>query len=266
VLIRGLIARKELAGIDQQITILESLSSKPLAQGFRAMVALLRGDYSASAALLREVMHSDDVQESSRATSLLANLEADRGEIERARTLLGDGILKDRETSQDGFAAEKTIALAFLDGMAENHALAAARARQAVSMRRSPLVIVQAVTVLARNGSSRDALSLMNSFPAGEGPKHEADLLRMRGEILAARGEFKQALDVLERAARMDRPQVPKEYLARALDLAGDRLQAKLVYEQIADTPFPTWIVEDQWPATRLLARQQLKEFEGRIQ
>jgi hypothetical protein len=155
------------------------------------------------------------------------------------------------------------VELGFLEGIAGNQKLAVAHAHEAVSIRRSPLVIVQAVTILARNGSSRDALNLMNTFPAGEGPKHEADLLRMKGEILAARGEFKQALDFLERAARMDRPQVPKEYVARALDLAGERERAKLVHQRIVDTSRLTWIVQDEWPATRFLARQNLKNTKG---
>jgi tetratricopeptide (TPR) repeat protein len=263
VLIRGLIARKELAGIDRQITILENLSNRPTAQGFRAIVAAVQGDYSASESLLREVMRSDNVQESSRATALLANLEADRGNLEEARLLLRQGILQDRGTGQDGYASQKSVELGFLEGIAGNRKLAVAHAQEAVSIRRSPLVIVQAVTILARNGSSRDALNLMNMFPAGEGPQHETDLLRMKGEILAARGEFKQALDVLERAARMDRPQVPKEYLARALDLAGDRERAKLIYQRIVDTAWLSWVVQEEWPATRFLARQILKNTKG---
>ena len=264
VLIRSLAAEKDVADLDQQITVLEKLSSKSLALGFRAFAALLRADYDLAASLLREAMRSDDVRESSRATALLANLEADQGQFEAAQKLLSEGILKDRKTGQDGFAAEKTIALAFLEGLTGNQALAAARAQQAVSIKRSPRVIVQAVAILARNGSPKDAASLMDTFPAGEGPKHEADLLRMRGEILAAEGRFKPALEDLERAANLDRPHEPKEYLARAYDLAGDRVQAKLVYQQIVDTSFLTWIIEDQWPATRLLATRYLKNFEGR--
>jgi len=264
VLIRALIAKNQLADADKQITILEGISSKPLALGFRAIVAAVRGDYNGSASLLGEVMRSDDVKEASRATALLANLEADQGHLDTARQILAEGIAKDSETGQDGSASQKSVALAFLEGMAGNRERAVARARQAVSIRRSPLVIVQAVTILARNGSSKEAVSLMNTFPAGEGPKYDADRLRMQGEILAAEGRFKPALELLDRAAHADTPSEPKEYLARALDLAGDRAQAQLVYQQIVDAAFLAWTVEDQWPATRFLAKQYLKKFEGR--
>ncbi|MGH9645642.1 MAG: tetratricopeptide repeat protein, partial [Bryobacteraceae bacterium] len=43
VLIRGLIANNQLDDVDQQIAILESISSRSLALGFRAIVAALRG-------------------------------------------------------------------------------------------------------------------------------------------------------------------------------------------------------------------------------
>jgi len=263
VLIRGLAARNQLAEIDPQIEVLEKLSSKSVALGFRAILAALRGDYDAAAGLFREIMLSDDVKEASRATGELASLEADRGRFDTARQLLRDGILKDRGTGEDGFAAQKTIALAFLEGIAGNQGLAVAHAHEAVSIRRSPLVMVQAVSILARYGTPDAATSLMDTLPAGEGPKYQADRFRMRGEILAAKGNFKQALDLLDRAAHMDRPQEPKEYLANAFVLAGDHERAKLVYQRIVDTSWLTWIMQDEWPGIRFVARQYLKNSKG---
>jgi tetratricopeptide (TPR) repeat protein len=153
--------------------------------------------------------------------------------------------------------------LAFLEGIAGDPKVAVARAHEAVSIKRSPLVIVQAVSILARYGSAADATRLMNTFPAGEGPKYEADRLRMRGEILAAEGNLKLALDLLEQAAEKDRPHEPKEYLARVLDLAGDRERAKLTYRRIIDTSWLTWFTEDEWPATLLTARRYLSNSKG---
>jgi tetratricopeptide (TPR) repeat protein len=103
----------------------------------------------------------------------------------------------------------------------------------------------------------------MDTLPAGEGPKYQADRFRMRGEILAAKGNFKQALDLLDRAAHMDRPQEPKEYLANAFVLAGDHERAKLVYQRIVDTSWLTWIMQDEWPGIRFVARQYLKNSKG---
>jgi tetratricopeptide (TPR) repeat protein len=262
-LIRGLAAKRDFADIDKQLATLESLGGRPLAQGFRGTIAAARGDYSESARLFREVMESDDVKEASRATAQLANLEADQGRIDSARQILIDGILKDRATGEDGFASQKSAALAYLEGIAKNPERAVARAKDAISIERSPLVIVEAVSILARYGSPEEATNLMYTFPAGEGPKYDSDLLRMRGEIFLARRNFKQALDLLDRAANLDRPQKPKEYLARAFDLAGDHERATLVNRRIVDTSFLTWITEDEWPATRFLARKYLKDSKG---
>jgi tetratricopeptide (TPR) repeat protein len=263
VLIRALIAKHQLEEADKQITILEGLSNKALALGFRAISAAVGGDYKMSASLLREVMRSDDVKEASRATALLASLEADQGNLDTARQILAEGILKDGNTGEDGSASQKSIALAFLEGVAGNPERAVARANNAVLIRKSPLVIVQAVSILARYGSPEAATRLMKTLPAGEGPKYEADRLRMQGEILVAKRDFKQGLDLLEQAARKDRPLEPKEYLARAFDLAGNHERAKMFYQQIVDTSFLAWIAEVEWPATRFLAKQHLNSSKG---
>jgi len=231
--------------------------------GFGGTIAAVRGNYPESARLFQEVMRSDDVREASRATAQLATLEADRGNIDKARQILNEGIRKDRGTGEEGFASQKSVALAFLEGISKNPERAVARARDAVSIRKSPQVIVQAVSILARYGSPEDAARIMNEFPAGEGPKYEADRFRMKGEIFLAKRNFKQALDLLHQADHLDRPQEPKEYLARALDLAGDREGATIIYQRIADTSFLTWITEVEWPATRFLAVQYLKKPKG---
>jgi len=263
VLIRALAARNELADAEKQIEVLESLSAKSLALGFRGAIAAQRGNYKASAGFFREVMLSDDVRESSRATAQLADLEADQGNIDTARDLLRDGLLKDRQSGDDEFASQKAVALAFLEGIQGNHRDAIALAEEAGSTSRYPWVIVQAVSILARYGSIEKANRLMSRFPAGQGPQYEAGRLRMKGEILAAEGNFKQALESLEKASNVDRPRQPKEYLARALDLAGDHDRARLNYQRIVDTSFLIWITDDEWPATRFIARQYLAKSKG---
>ncbi|MBZ5673625.1 MAG: protein kinase [Acidobacteriia bacterium] len=264
VLIRGLAALNELGdAVDKQLTILDIIARKPLAQEFHGTVAALRGNYPAAAGFFREVMLSDDTTEASRATAQLANLEADQGKIDEARKLLRDGILKDQQTGNAGFASQKAVALAYLEGIRGNHTEAIALAADAGSMSQYPWVIVQAVSILARYGSLEKANRLMNRFPAGVGPRYDADLFRMRGEILAAKRNYKQAIDLFEKASNLDRPQQPKEYLARVMDLAGDHGGARLKYQQIVATSFLTWITDDEWPATRFLARENLKNSRG---
>ena len=120
VLIRGLAAKNELADADKQIAIIEDLAGETLALQFRGAIAALRGDYEGSAGFFQELIDSDDIKESSRATAELANLEADRGNVDTARQLLRDGIRKDRVTGRMDSLRRRPSTLAFLEGMAGN--------------------------------------------------------------------------------------------------------------------------------------------------
>ena len=125
-------------------------------------------------------------------------------------------------------------------------------------------MILQSVTVLARNGYVDDAMRLVKRFPPGEGPRFHASRLRMQGEILAAAGNLQGAVELMDQAAHIDRPRDPKEYLARVLDLAGYRERARSIYRDIADTPWVIWASpEDEFPGTRFLARRYLTTAKG---
>ncbi len=133
-LIRGLAAKNELGDIDQQIEIFERLAGKSLALQFRGAIAAVRGDYDGSARFFQELIDSDDVKESSRATSELASLEADQGKSRGSppASPRRHPWCKDRETGEDGFASEKTVGLAFLEGLAGNRDRAVALAKDAL--------------------------------------------------------------------------------------------------------------------------------------
>ena len=264
VLIQALAAKNQTADIEPLIQILGQLAGHTLALQYRGMLAGARGDYEAGARIFRELISSTQGQESSRAEMLLANLEADRGRMDEARNILRDAIAQDRETGEDGLASLKMIELAFLEGLKGDRALARALAREAVSVRPSPGVIVASVTILARQGYVDDANRVAKTFPGGEGPRFEAARLRMRGEILAAMGAPQQAAELLEQAARTDQLKQPKEYLARVLDLAGQRERAQLIYQEIVDVPWMIWgSAGDELPATRFLAREYLRQSKG---
>ncbi|MCU1338442.1 MAG: serine/threonine protein kinase [Bryobacterales bacterium] len=266
-LIRGLAATNRTAEIEPYLKVLDDLNSQEAAQELRGIVRALQGRYDESAALFRELILSSDRTNSSRASSLLANLEADRGRFDEARQVLREGIERDRKTGQDGAASRKTLALASLEGVTGSRKLAATLAREAASGQSSALEIVEAVSLLAQYGDISDATRVMNTLPSGEGPRFEADRLRMRGEILAAAGKPGQALELLDRAANMERPLDPKEYLARVLDLAGDHERARRIYQRISDSPWLIWSHFDRvWPGSRFLAKQYLDGLKGRTE
>ena len=264
VLIRALAAKNQTEDIEPQIQVLETLPAHTVALRFRGMLAAMRGEYDEAARLFRELATVARGEEASRAVGLLAILESDRGRMDEARNVLRDAIARAREAGEDGLSSQETVALAYLEGLAGNAKLARALTQEAVAVRPSPEVIVKSVTVLARQGFVEDAARLAKTYPSEEGPRFEAARLRIQGEILEAKGDPRQAVERLDRAAQLDRPHLPKEYLARALDLAGETERAKLIYQRIVDIPWMVWgSPEDDLPGIRSVARQYLKKAKG---
>ena len=261
ILIRALAGQNRLDEMEPQLQTLERLSSHESALMFRGSFAAMREDYDGAERAFRELAASTSAAAASRGIGLLAIAEADTGALDKARRILRDGIIKDRAAGQEGLASQKAVALAFLEGQAGNQAAARVLAEQAVSIvGASPQVILGSVTVLARNGDAAGAARLAKKFPVIEGPKFDVARLRMDGEIAAARGEYRRAVALLDHAAQQDRAYEPREYLARALDLAGDRARARLYYQNIADSPWLIWdVIEEAWPGTRYFAKQYLQ-------
>ena len=267
ILIRSLASQNRFNEIEPQLALLERLSSHEAALMFRGSFAAMKEDYDGAARAFRELAASNSPSAASRGVGFLAIAEADRGALQEARSILQEGIAKDHAAGQEGLAAQKAVALAFLKGQAGDKAGARALAEQAVTfVGASPQVILGSVTILARNGDAAGAARLAKRFPAIDGPRFEVARLRMEGEIAAAGGDYQKAVELLDRAAQQDRAYEPREYLARALDLVGNRDRARLYYQNIADTPWLIWdVIEEAWPGTRYFAKQYLQSH-GRNQ
>jgi tetratricopeptide (TPR) repeat protein len=124
--------------------------------------------------------------------------------------------------------------------------------------------VMQAVSTLARQGYLKDARQVSGRMPHGEGPRYEAALLRVQGEILAAEGQYDKAIEVMEQAARRSSALLPKEFLARVLALGGQHERARMIYSEIVNTPWLVWSApESEWPGLRLLAKRYLASQKG---
>jgi eukaryotic-like serine/threonine-protein kinase len=249
-LIRALVHKNTLSEIEPELQNLERLSNHTLALTFRAMIAASQGKYESAVQLFEELVAVGHGQDRSRGIDWLSILKVDTGKLDEARSTLSNAIDMDREAGEDGLASQKMVALAFVEGLAGSPKLARAWILQAVALRPSPQVIVEAVTLLARQGYTNDATRVMKMFRGGKGPRFDVATGRMRGEILAAAGKLKQAVAALEGAARAEQSHAPKEYLARVLYMAGERERAQLLYQEIADAPWMIWGFSDEdWPA-----------------
>lgn len=264
IVIRALAAKNRISEIEPEIQILDRLSANTLAMQFRAVIAALQGNHESASRLFEELIAKSQGLDRSRAIDWLAILKADSGRLEEARTILSSAIDMDREAGEDGFASQKMVALAFVERLAGNPKLARAWILQAANLRPSPQVIVEAVTLLARDGFVDDATRVMKMFPKGQGPRFDVASGRMSGEILAASGNLRQAVEVLELAARNEQGHGPKEYLARVLDMNGEKERAQLLYRGIAASPWMIWgSSEDDWPGA-FLAKKHQQQMKGK--
>ena len=258
-LIHGLGLSRQLDQIPAEIRVLEAMGRHADALLFEGITAAVRKNYADAAQFFKRYGAEATGPQSSEAISLQAALAADQGNFSEASRLLAEGIERDKEAGRDGMGAEKASALAFIENIAGHKEQSRAWALESVSLLVSPEIVMQSSTLLARAGFISDARRIAARMPAGEGPAWEADRLRARGELLAATGDYQGAIDVLERAARLEPATRPSRYLARAYALAGLPDRARIAYSRIVDTPWVVWVLpESEWPGQRFLAEQYL--------
>jgi serine/threonine protein kinase/tetratricopeptide (TPR) repeat protein len=254
----------QLDQLEPELNVLRELPAPIWELRFRGAAGAMREDYDSAALAFQQLANEAAGEDASRATSLLAALAAERGDLASAASLLEAGIKHDREAGETGLASQKASALAFIEGVRNNRQSARAWALETTAMIESPQTVMQSVSVLARQGFVKDAERLAARMPYGEGPRYEYMLLRMRGEILAAQGKYDDAIELMERSGRKASSLRPKEYLARVLALSGQDERARLIYSEIVNTPWLIWgSPESEWPGLRLLAKRYLQSRKG---
>lgn len=263
VAIRGYGVTNQTGEMETQISILERVSPAIWTLQEKGIAAALHEDYRSAESFFQHIMALGDADALSRGTAFLAVLAADQGDFQRAATLLQDQIVRDREAGQNGFASRKAAALAFVEGIRGNGRMARLWSLEAVSMVPSTRILMLSACTLARCGGLGSAREIARQLPQN-GPRNEAASLRVHGEIALAQGDQRTAIASLERAAKLESAIQPKEYLAHALDVAGQPERARLIYQQLANTPYLIWDnPESEWPGIRFLARQYLQTKRG---
>jgi tetratricopeptide (TPR) repeat protein len=264
-LIHGLGLSQQLDQIPPEIRVLEGMGRQADVLLFEGITAAVRKSYPDATRFFERYGAEATGPQSSEAVSLQAAVAADQGNFSEASRLLKEGMQRDKEAGRDGMGAEKASALAFIESIAGHKEQTRAWALESVSLLSSPDIVMQSSTLLARSGFISDARRIAARMPGGEGTAWEAARLRSRGELLAATGDYQAAIDVLERAGRLEAATRPREYLARAYALAGLPDRARIVYSRIVDSPWVVWVLpESEWPGQRFLAEQYLTDQKRR--
>jgi serine/threonine protein kinase/tetratricopeptide (TPR) repeat protein len=212
-----------------------------------AVSAFLRGDSERALAGFAGLSQSKNARWRSRTYSLMACLLAEQGKYREAGRLLGEGVAFDTRQNLTTLQADKLLALAYLKYRLREFTAVKFNCQKALALDASPNRLVKASALLARVGAVSEAEQLLPAL-AGGGDAYvfKAAALRTSGEILLARRHQAQALSNFREADALEPASRPREYLARALALTGDREGALLFYQKIVDSLRLLWRAPDE--------------------
>ncbi len=229
----------------------------------------LQGNYDAAHQRFAALAQSPDPYWLSRGPGVQACLLAEMSRYDEALRVLKDGLAWDVRNGHNAGQADKLLALAWIRGRSNEPAAARAACLTAMGLESSPDRLRRAGVLLARAGFIDDAARLLARCPQDTGVVvYQAARHQVLGEIHLARGNTAQALEELGKADALDPPGYHREYLAHALESAGDPVAAFGAYQKTVESAALIWQApEDDFPglwAEALLHYARLAHSLGR--
>jgi len=224
----------------------------------------LKGDYTAALGRFVALERSTDSELAARAPSMQAAALADTGRTEEALHRLEAGIKADLAAGRLVEQADKLLHAATLELALGRTRACRDRCVLIEQIDQSAERLSQVSGLLARAGFPADAERIMRSLDGHEPTRGlEADRHRVRAEVLLARGQPGQAWVFFQRAAALDPPGVPHDYLARGALAAGETGTARSLFARIAADVGYYWQAPDQEPlGTWFAARNRLAQLD----
>jgi serine/threonine protein kinase/tetratricopeptide (TPR) repeat protein len=231
---------------------------------------VVKGNYDAAHGAFRRLFRSSDPYLRSASFYLDASAFAERGRYDEAIEALTKGIETDLSLGDTAAAADKWIALAYLNARRLDRRASRSASLEALTLSRDVRRIAVVGALLARNGFIADAQKLLKQAPED---RHFPFALiaahRLRGEVLLAEGHCGAALREFEKAKTLDQEfGLLKDYWLHALVACGrlpealeevDRLRSRV--GQVWHHPenyMPGWDADLLYQAASL--RYQLKD------
>jgi len=216
------------------------------------VAALVRGKFDTAAPVFEKLCECSDSYFRSRAAGILAQIRYEQGNPAAARSLLEQGLVADRQSGNAASGVNKLLALAHLEWKQGNHAEAVAAVEKGIEMESGPTRLMRAAGLLARLGKPDSIVGLQRRLPENSALRvYEIARHRLQGERLYALGRAEEALSELSRAAVLDLPAYPKEYLPRVLAALGRITEANRIWLEMRDgLGYLASIAEEQDPDT----------------
>jgi eukaryotic-like serine/threonine-protein kinase len=228
------------------IARLRTLGEDGWADALAGQSAFLAGDYASALAWFERLEGASNASLRSRAYSLQASVLAETGRARDALARLERGLASDRSQGLQVQQADKLIAAASLELTAGRRQVARDLCIQAEQLDQSLERLSALGRLLAHAGYPAEAERLLARFDASQAARRvQLHQQRLQGEILLARGNAAGALQHFQRAAALDAPGMPLEYLARGALAAGEHGLALATYRRMAGDPGFVWHYPD---------------------
>jgi len=234
------------------------------ANSIEAALDMLQEDFPAALKSVDKLRVSVDQDANSAFYSIGAALLREMGNDQAAIDSLKEGASFDHaKEGRSANEADKWIALAYIYWKTGHATECRDAALKALALENGRLHALQAGTLLARAGFISDAQSTLSLLPEDTGwPIFEQSWHQLHGEILLAQNRKAAALAEMQEAGKNDLPANPKEYLARALQVAGRKDEALQLYRKIVQNPAEIWQALDyQYPGFWSDMEQQFEKL-----
>ena len=191
----------------EPIAALRGIGENGWANYIQGQLDFLRGDRAARCARFDALKRGSDAELAPRAPSLQAAALADSGRTEEALVRLERGIKADMSAGRHVEQADKLLHAATLELALGRSRACRDRCVLIEQIDQSAERLTEVAGLFARAGFPAEAERLMRGLAANESTRGlEAARARVRGEVLLARGQARQAWVSFQRAATLDPP------------------------------------------------------------
>jgi serine/threonine protein kinase/tetratricopeptide (TPR) repeat protein len=258
------ISQNDLAAAQDWIARARQTGNSEDTEALAGSVAFLEGRYDEAKRIFESLATSQNPRARSRSYERLACLLAERGLYRDAIQALTEGMKEDLAQGNPAAQSTKLTARAQMESKLGDFSALTSDLDQAVKVDHSPESLLSIEAVLgpalqvaprgALGGMQRFAAGLEKRLPSGDfGAISQIVQLRVKGEVMLAKGNAKAATRLFRELDPLDAPMKSREYLGRALvSLAAAEsnssirrhleVEAKDAYGRAALTPPIIWV------------------------
>jgi eukaryotic-like serine/threonine-protein kinase len=264
----------DLSATEGYLNIERKLGKAQNADMIEGQRRFLLGDHDAAKTYFTNLQSSADQFIQSSSFNLLASVFAEEGRYGKAIQILRQGIAIDAKDGATADQARKLLALAYIYSKQGNFTQSRETLLTSIALEPSPRQVGDVATLLARIGSVKDAEQILATLKT-KPPNSLINVisLRIRGELLLAKGQNREALTILDdwRKLNQERSLLQDSWAhatyksglnEECLNETNGMLQKPGQIWHQAETYFPGYLTDLRWLHAKTMAKLNRPEAE----